>query len=222
MKVVSREEYEVLVEGAEVWEDDRFGPKILATRDGRAVKFFRVKRWLSWNLVMPYARRFARNAELLAERGVRSVKVELVGRVPHLDRQVVVYRLLPGSSVRSLPVEGGCELMERFGRFLAELHERGVYFRSLHLGNVVCDGEGGEFGLIDVLDLKVGRWPVSGRRRRGNFLRLVRYEVDRRRMAAHWVAFRRGYEGWVGEHAPGRLAGLPGLFADAERKLGKG
>ncbi|WP_336145611.1 lipopolysaccharide kinase InaA family protein, partial [Klebsiella pneumoniae] len=45
-------------------------------------------------------------------------------------------------------------LIERFGRFMAQLHERGVYFRSLHLGNVLLL-EDGEFGLIDVADMRI-------------------------------------------------------------------
>jgi hypothetical protein len=219
MKIVTREAYEVLVDGAEVLEKDRQGPKILAS-GGRIVKLMRVRRRISTNLLFPHALRFSRNAQRLAERGVRSLTVELAGRLPHLGCQVVVYGMLPGNAIRSLPVEGGEGMMRRFGRYLAEIHERGVYFRSLHLGNVLYQSDDGGFALIDILDLKVGRWPLGRRRRRGNILRLLRYEVDRTRMAAHWREFREGYEGWVRENAPGRMREVAGIFAAVEGELG--
>jgi tRNA A-37 threonylcarbamoyl transferase component Bud32 len=69
-------------------------------------------------------------------------------------------------------------LVKSFGRFMAQLHERGVYFRSLHLGNVLVL-ENGELGLIDVADLYI--YPSSLRHalRQRNLRHVQRYNEDR-------------------------------------------
>ncbi|HZJ92281.1 MAG TPA: toluene tolerance protein, partial [Thiopseudomonas sp.] len=54
----------------------------------------------------------------------------------------------------------------------------GVYFRSIHLGNVVLTPEC-ELGLIDISDMKIFRRPLSKWQRKRNFEHMVRDERDR-------------------------------------------
>jgi len=69
------------------------------------------------------------------------------------------------------------KLIKSFGTFMAKLHEQGVYFRSLHLANVLVL-ENGEFGLIDLADLRV--YPSSLRKslRQRNLRHMQRYAED--------------------------------------------
>ena len=83
-------------------------------------------------------------------------------------------------------------LMERFGEFLAELHQQGVYFRSIHLGNVVLQEteqseaidlslhnfELSHFGLIDIADIKFCGKPLSKNQRTRNFNHVTRPQQD--------------------------------------------
>jgi hypothetical protein len=101
-------------------------------------------------------------------------------RIPSVSRDAVRYRPLEGQTLRQL-VRSGADtagLRERLGRFVAELHEAGVYFRSLHLGNIVLT-PAGTLGLIDIADLRAGRRPIPPHRRRRNLQHLLRDDQDR-------------------------------------------
>lgn len=196
-------DFENLVLGAKLLEKDRFGPKVYATADGRIVKLFRVKRRISSNLLSPYARRFADNAAALLDRGIKAPAVDFYGKVPHLNRQVVVYPMVPGKSLREILRDDTAagEIMRRFGAFLATLHGKGILFRSIHFGNVIVDGDG--MALIDFLDLKVFRKPLPEKRRIKNIRFLVKYPQDREMVRVHFGELREGY-------------GHPHLFAELE------
>jgi len=65
-------------------------------------------------------------------------------------------------------------------QFIAQLHEHGIYFRSLHPGNVVLQPDG-TFGLIDILDCSF-RWfgrPLNRWQRERNFRHFFRYDDSR-------------------------------------------
>ncbi len=65
-----------------------------------------------------------------------------------------------------------------WGAFMATLHERGIYFRSAHLGNIVLTPEH-QLGLIDIADMRVYRRPLRKTLRLRNFKHMVRYPQDR-------------------------------------------
>lgn len=223
---VSQSEFEELIRGARLLEQDRHGPKVYETPDGRVVKLFRVKRQVSSNLVCPYAVRFARNASNLATAGVPSVRVERVAKVPHLQRQMVIYSRLPGLSLRhalrnATPLDAG-EMIRKVGSFISNIHEKGVFFRSMHFGNLLVEGNGDAFSLIDILDLRVRRGPLGFRRRQRNFRHLIHYDEDRARLVEHWGAFRGGYEEWTRENASRSAPMLGPLIEGYERQLRSG
>ena len=70
-----------------------------------------------------------------------------------------------------------------YDRAIARLHERGVYFRSLHLGNVVQTPQG-ELGLIDIADMKTQRRALGRTQRKRNFAHMLRYAEDRQWLLA--------------------------------------
>src|SRR5690606_38383957 len=145
MHVISPEQYEQLRAGAQVIEADSHGEKVLRLADGNYLKLFRRKRLLSSALLWPYAQRFASNARQLARLGIPCPQVIALYKLKTPRRDIVHYQPLPGRTLRQLrdagqPLPEG--LFEQFGRFMAELHQQGVYFRSAHLGNVVLTPEG--------------------------------------------------------------------------------
>jgi hypothetical protein len=166
---LSARRYARLLAHARVIEADPHGPKVLRTPQGLVVKLFRRKRLLSSALWAPYALRFARNAVRLHALGIPSVHVRGVWHCPARRRHLVAYDFLPGVTLREL---GTRAPWRACGAFIAVLHARGIYFRSLHAGNLVSL-PGGGFGLIDVADLRFARRPLTMRRRLRNF-RLLR------------------------------------------------
>jgi len=176
MQILSDEQYLALRRDALVLEADAYGDKVLRLTNGRFLKLFRRKRLLSSAAWYPYARRFADNAALLAGYDIPCPKVEAVYRIPSIARDAVLYRPLPGVTLRHWVQQTHdreeCEaLRARFNRFVASLHQRGIYFRSLHLGNVVLTPEEG-LGLIDIADLRVYCGPLGKSLRQRNLRRM--------------------------------------------------
>ena len=174
--------FEILRRGAEVLESDGHGEKILWLSDGTMLKLFRRKRMISSAAWSPYALRFADNCAALSQRGIPCPVIIAVYRVAEIARDAVHYHPLPGRTVRQLMVAGvdadtGRALRRQMGMLVARLHRCGVYFRSLHLGNVVQTPDG-ELGLIDVADMSVRRWALDALSRRRNFKHLLRYPAE--------------------------------------------
>ncbi|KAE9639713.1 bifunctional O-antigen ligase/aminoglycoside phosphotransferase family protein [Pseudomonas sp. PB106] len=182
---------------ARIIEEDGLGPKVLQLSDGTFLKLFRRRRWYTSGSFNPYSERFAINSEQLRQMGIPTPQV------------LNLYRLNDGSSaVHYAPLSGHTlrqvlqsitapavrqALVERFGKFMAQLHEKGVYFRSLHLGNVLVL-EDGEFGLIDLADLRVYPTPLSLSLRQRNLRHMQRYTVDKRWLFEdHLDALLQGY-----------------------------
>jgi hypothetical protein len=65
-----------------------------------------------------------------------------------------------------------------FTDFVIRLHSLGIYFRSLHLGNVVVT-PAGELGLIDFSDLRIYRRPLPMFMRRRNLRRMLEIPDER-------------------------------------------
>ncbi|NER59888.1 toluene tolerance protein [Pseudomonas sp. MAFF212428] len=180
MQALEHARYLALREGAQVLEADGTGDKVLRLNDGSMLKLFRRKRLITSAAWYPYARRFADNCTTLAERAVPCPTVRQVYRIAEIARDAVHYDPLPGHTLRELlgQPQGNDPLRAQLGRFMAHLHEKGIYFRSAHLGNVVLTPEG-ELGLIDIADLRTYRRPLPKRLRLRNFKHMLRYKQDR-------------------------------------------
>lgn len=179
MQKLDHATYLLLRHGARVLEADGYGDKVLHLVDGTFMKLFRRKRWLSSALLFPYAVRFAHNAEHLVRRNIPCPEVIAVYRVPAIMRDAVHYQPLAGHTLRELlqdTIPGA--LQRELGAFVAGLHEQGVYFRSLHLGNIVKTPDGA-LGLIDIADMRVQKRPLSLSQRLRNLRHLMRYERER-------------------------------------------
>lgn len=197
MKQIDSSRYLELLAGATVLERDGHGEKVLALADGTLVKIFRRKRWLSTALFYPYARRFVRNASRLAELQVPCVDVMDIFHCPGMARHLVVYRPLPGTTLRAALSDVATDrqtLLTSFAAFVASLHGKGIYFRSLHFGNVIVSADGGELGLIDVADLDFCPGALPVRKRLRNFRHILRYRKDSDFLCDYgWEKFLRAY-----------------------------
>lgn len=168
--------FQELLEKSEVLMKDRHGLKVIGAPDGRIVKFFRRKRLLSSALWDPYVKRFARNAGNLKKAGIPTVEVTGVFRVSSLKRDAVVYNRMEGESLRDLPMTE--PRMASFASFFAELHRKGVFFRSVHFGNIL-ELPDGRLGLIDIADMVVKGRSLGVKERLRNFAHMVKYPEDR-------------------------------------------
>ncbi|MFL1562284.1 O-antigen ligase family protein [Pseudomonas sp. O64] len=188
--------FEAFCNGAHVIEEDGLGPKVLRLEDGSFLKLFRARRWYTSGRFNPYSERFASNSEQLQQLSIASPPILDLYSLQD-GSSAVRYRPLPGLTLRqalqSLDASLRESLIERFGRFMAQLHERGVYFRSLHLGNVLLL-EDGEFGLIDVADMRIYPSALRNTLRQRNLKHMQRYPQDRSWLfETHFEQLAKGY-----------------------------
>ncbi|MHC4948495.1 MAG: BUD32 family EKC/KEOPS complex subunit [Planctomycetota bacterium] len=205
MKRLDPPAFDRLIEGAVVLGRDRYGRNLLRRPDGRYVKLMRQRsRPLSTAAYRPYALRFVRNTRRLAARGVTTVAVREVFRAPCERRDGVVYDPLPGTDLRAVLAAGGRDdVLDAFAGFLADLHDRGVYFRALRLGNVLVLPDG-RFALVDVADCRFATRPLGPWRRGRNFRPLVGDPVDAALLAP--ARLDRLVRGYLARAAPGPVA----------------
>ncbi|WP_312481870.1 toluene tolerance protein [Stutzerimonas nitrititolerans] len=174
MRIVTAQELENWLASGTVLESDSRGPKVVCLEDGSFLKIFHSRKPLlsRWH---PEAQRFARNAERLQ---TLSISVPQLLECCWLKQKKGInacrYIPLPGNSLDTLFKEQ----REQFDRelpalaaFIRQLHLQGVYFRSLHLGNILKLPNGG-FGLVDFLDLHFKRPPLRQGLVRRNFAHL--------------------------------------------------
>lgn len=196
MKTLNEDNLNELLRNAQVIEEDGYGIKVACLDNGDYLKLYRRKRLLSSALWSPPARRFADNAARLRQLDIPVPAIVETLLIPSKQLNGVRYQPLPGDTLRShwraLDDELRAGEVERFGAFLGQLHESGVYFRSLHLGNVLLLPDG-RFGLIDLSDMQIGRGPLPRWKRQRNLQHMLRYQEDR-----HWLTV---------EHRENLLAG---------------
>lgn len=198
MQTLSRPELTALTANASVLELDGLGPKVLKLTDGSFLKLFRKRSVFSRETLKPYAKRFAENAERLQQLGFNSPKIiQVYWLVDPVNKTAVHYWPLPGETLRH--VLGGSssehrhQLIEQFGELLAKLHASGVYFRSVHLGNVLVQPDG-QLGLIDLADMRISRFALSLRKRQRNLKHMRRYVDDQQWLfEEHRNALKTGY-----------------------------
>ncbi len=181
MQRLTREQYQAFREGAEVIEQDAHGDKVLRLSNGTFFKLFRIKSVFSSARLVPYSVQFARNAKKLAEMNIPTVVIKSCFRLPEIERTAVHYEPLPGETGRQMltganPIERE-QFLKKIATFFVRLHKKGIYFRSLHLGNIVVQPNG-DLGLIDIADMRCYRRSLSKAKRLRNLRHMSRYKDD--------------------------------------------
>jgi hypothetical protein len=184
---LSQVDFDQLTLGAQVLEADSHGAKVYLLEDGNILKVFRRKRLISSALLRPYSQRFVDNAARLAQLGIPTLEVISQHKLELPGRTAVLYRPLPGRTLLQLSREAGFSwdsYLPRLVELIRQLHRSGIYFRSLHLGNVV-ETPDQQLGLIDVADMRFLRAPLSSRMVRRNVQHMARY-IERENLASRF------------------------------------
>ncbi|WP_321850133.1 O-antigen ligase family protein [Pseudomonas paraveronii] len=208
VQTLKAEAFDQLCHNAHVIEADGLGPKVLRLEDGSFLKVFRARHWYTSGSFNPYSERFASNAEQLRSLGIPTPQILGVYGLRDAS-SAVSYSPLPGLTLRQAlqSLDSGLResLIERFGQFMAQLHERGVYFRSLHLGNVLLMDDG-EFALIDIADLRIFPSALRNALRKRNLRHMQRYPQDRNWLfETHFEQLVKGYASVASPQATAKI-----------------
>lgn len=174
--------------------DGQIRPKVLQLKDRSILKLFRIKRLLTSARLIPYAARFQRNVASLEALAVQTVAITGTYRIPSIDRTAVHYWPLVGVTLRdhSKTAAISVPLARQIGEFYLFLHDKGVYFRSIHFNNIIITPES-RLGLIDVVDMQFHKKPLSLSRRIRNLRHLFRDTGDVIKMAPVRSSFIEAY-----------------------------
>lgn len=179
MKNLTSEEFNNLTQNSIVLTDDEHGKKVLELNDQTIIKLFRVKRLISQAAVYSPARRFAKNVKKLIRLNIPTVSLIDIYNIKSIKRTAVHYHQLKGVTVReylqSNPIDN--EFLASLGQFLAQLHTRGIFFRSAHFGNIIVTPEN-QFGLIDVSDMSISHFSLGYIKRIRNLKHIFRLSED--------------------------------------------
>jgi hypothetical protein len=197
-QLMTQAELARLQAGGKTLEQDERGIKVTLLPDGNILKVFWLRGFFTSSRLYSNARSFCRNAQRLQQLGIATVTNCQLFHFANSTSTAVIYKPLAGEAVKTLLknqlfLENDCQ---HLGEFIATLHAKGVYFRSLHCGNIVKTPTG--FGLIDIADMKIYPWSLWQNTRLRNFTRLLAYADDKQAFGkAGWEAISMRYT----EHA---------------------
>lgn len=177
---MSSKEYRELADQNKILERDSWGIKVLETADNKIIKIFRLKRLISSAFFFPYALRFKWNSILLKRKGIETVVVTKIVYCREEQRHVLYYKKLAGVSIKSILEKNKHNkvLLNKLNAYIAMLHEKGIYFRSLHFGNIIVKPDG-EFALIDISDMKFFPYKLLINQRIRNWKQVLKYEFEK-------------------------------------------
>ncbi|MHA6492300.1 BUD32 family EKC/KEOPS complex subunit [Pseudomonas borbori] len=197
MRIVTANELQGWLSQGELLEKDSNGPKVIRLPDSRIVKIFRSRRLSLIARLRPDARRFAERAERLQQLGI---KTPVIDELCWIERgqsiSACLYHPLQGNPLDKLFHASNADfqaLLPHLAGYIHQLHQKGIYFRSLHLGNIVQTPDGG-FGLIDFLDIRFKKRPLGRMLIRRNFQHLQNYLQRRKVQNFPWSELMRCYE----------------------------
>jgi tRNA A-37 threonylcarbamoyl transferase component Bud32 len=194
-ELLTQSDFDAMCEGGTVLEQNEYGAKVVALKNGNIIKLFRIKHLVSGARLYSYARRFCRNAIRLQSRGIPTVNIKKLYHFGNGINSAVLYEPLKGKTLRQ--IAGATAVTEGLARtlakFLSTLHQEGIHFHSLHTGNVVVTPKG-EVGLIDISDLSIYPWSLFCNTRVRSFKRICRYPEDIKQFGQHhWQLFLQHY-----------------------------
>ncbi|MGV8843074.1 MAG: toluene tolerance protein [Pseudomonas sp.] len=170
-------EFNALIVGATLVEVDSHGPKVYRLANGEYLKLFRRKRFFSSALLVPYSVRFYSNAAQLRSNDIPTIEPFALYQLEDTAWTAVHYRPLYGTTLKDLFTQDHSTAKKNLPlliEFFHTLHRKGIYFRSLHLGNIVLTPEN-QLGLIDIADLAFHRSSLSKSKTKRNMAHFERY-----------------------------------------------
>ena len=181
LQILTESDFDRITANSTALEEDHYGIKVYLLENKNILKVFRKRSFFSSATLYPHHKRFSNNADSLKQLDIATVSIENIYDIPQLKLTGVCYSPLEGATLREIArkEEFTSELALKTGEFISLLHYKGIFFRSLHLGNIIL-GSDGSLGLIDLVDMKFTAKALSLWQRKRNFTHLLRYENDKK------------------------------------------
>jgi len=180
IKRVNRDTYEMMYQNSKQFAGNAKIDRLRITANNNIVKIFRPRKVFSSSTLFPPANRFFKNSIRLKKLGIDAVDVKRVYYYKMKQEHYAIYPLIEGEELRNvlrntdrLDVE-----LQMLADYLAMLHQKGVFFRAMQLGNILVD-KNRNFVLIDYSDMRFSKRPLGLIKRVRNMHQLLRHRKDR-------------------------------------------
>lgn len=177
MQVLNKQELQQFVKNHKVIYGTEQQPGLMLTSNNEIVKAFYRRKRFSMSTFFPQAKRFVANCRKLLERNVCGPIAREIIYCPEIPVYMVVYERLEGQDLRELCAETGSDCLGILPDYLAFLHSKGIYFRAIHLGNVLCSTD--DLAIIDISDLRAFNSSLGVFQRARNLAHLLNAEDDK-------------------------------------------
>lgn len=182
VEVISADQFQAICHNASTkvikYGRDLNQPKIFETTDATIIKLFYPKRRrFSSDKFKPYAVRFCNNIKNLAAHGLIVPTLIKTQFCAEKKIYLVHYNKLPGTDVRSYAKEN-IAVIDEVAKLIAKLHTKGIFFRSIHLENLLHQQDG-QIALLDIVDVRFHRRALSLHTRYRNIKHMFQDENDK-------------------------------------------
>lgn len=173
-QVIDKQQFLAICEEGTLITQSRLGPKIIESPSGNIIKFFWPRKIISRSRIQSPAKRFIKNALKLQNTGFHGVDVKTWLHCSDPKVECIVYAKLPGKDFRQT---NNKNKLAEVARFVANLHSQGIFFRGIHLGNLLqCANN--KIALLDITDCKVYKKPLGFHKRYRNLRHLLANQDD--------------------------------------------
>ncbi len=195
MQILTDAQLADLVSRSSLLEGEVNKPKVLLDANGYIYKFFyQPDRILSSRTLFPPFKQFAKNSQTLLKRNIQTVSICDTMTAQDKRFDAIRYQAIEGRDFREHLKQSDNDDISMIVDIMAELHHQGVFFRAIHLGNIL-HRPNGDYALIDISDCWFSFGPLNAFKRARNLAHLMNYHADR-----HYFS-RYGNERFLNEYA---------------------
>lgn len=146
--ILLEKDYLNLTEGAKLIKRTRTKLRLLLSTENKIIKHIYKRKWFSTATLWPYATRFINNAKRLKSKNILVPEINAVYFYPKLNCDILIYDYVDGPTLYDIACNNDLSFMPKFAHYIAMLHDLGIYFKDLHLGNIVVKND--SYTLLDL------------------------------------------------------------------------
>ena len=206
MQILTDAQLADLVSRSSLLEGEITKPKVLLDANGYIYKsFYQPDRKLSSRTPPPPFKQFVKNSQILSKRNVQTVSVCDTMTAQDKRFDAIRYHAIEGLDFREHLKQSDHSAISMIVDIIAELHHQGVFFRAIHLGNILHLPHGG-YALIDISDCWFSSGQLNAFKRARNLAHLMDYHSDK----SHFSRY--GNERFLNEYAIKSKLSKPSLW----------
>lgn len=175
-RILSKEEYLTLCDGARLIKRDKRRLQILRTPQNKVIKFIYKPRLSLPKKLLNETARFIENAKILKKHEIPCPNVIAVYHYPVLKSDILVYSYVEGHSLYDLACRNDLSNLSLLPNLISRLHNAGIIFGDLHLGNIIFTGS--DLSLIDVESISYKKRPLNQKERLSNLKYMFNLKRD--------------------------------------------